>query len=277
MIQDIYPHRFSNDYIGNRKMDKDDIILYYKYDSFLLKSCGDKFSLPQKRDFPEISDKTRSTFLFSLNDISCYLVWDDLSTDQPEFIYKEINFFRHTNQQEIAWASMVGYHLMNWYAQNRFCGKCGAETEEKQDERALVCTTCSSIIYPRISPAVIAAIICKDKILLARGANWPGDWYSCIAGYVDVGESIEEALQREAKEEVGLDIKNIRYYKSQPWPLSGSMMIGFVAEADDRQRIVVEEKEIAEAKWFHRSELPKYSSKISIAGEMIEKFQKGAL
>ena len=277
MIQDIYPHRLSNYFIANREIDEEDLILYFNDNSFLLKESGNEFELPKKKDFPEISDQTKSSFLFTLNDVSCFLIWDELITKKSDFIFKEIDFFRYTNQQEIAWASMVGYHLKNWYTQNRFCGKCGAETKQKSDERALECNNCNTVVYPKISPAVIAAIVCNNKILLARGANWPEDWYSCVAGYVDVGESLEEALIREVKEEVGIDIRNIRYYKSQPWPLSGSMMIGFVAEADDTQPIVIDEKEIADARWFSRSELPKYSSHISIAGDMIEKFDNGDL
>ena len=277
MIQDIYPSKFSNDYLSVRNIGEDDFIIYFKENTFLLKQNGDEFIFPRKKDLSEISNKTDSTFLFTLNDTPCFLIWDKLNTVGSGFIYKEIDFFRYTKQQEIAWASMVAFHLKNWYIQNQFCGKCGAKTKQKLDERALECTRCDSVIYPKISPAVIAAIVCGDKILLARGANWPGDWYSCIAGYVDVGESLEDALRREAKEEVGIDLKNIRYYKSQPWPLSGSMMIGFIAEADDMQPIILDKKEIADAKWFNKSELPKYSSNISIAGEMIEKFERGEL
>ena len=166
---------------------------------------------------------------------------------------------------------------MNWYSQNKFCGKCGAGIQQKTDERAIICPDCNTIVYPKISPAVIVAIVCNDKILLARNSNFPEKWYSLIAGYADVGESLEETLVREVKEEVGLDIKNIRYYKSQPWPLSGSMMIGFIAEADDNQFISIDNKEITEAAWFTRENLPEHPSDISIAGEMIDKFERGEL
>jgi NAD+ diphosphatase len=172
---------------------------------------------------------------------------------------------------------MVGFHLMNWYTQNKYCGKCGTRTQQKPDERALICPNCNTIVFPKISPAIIVAIICNNKILLVRSPNFPGSWYSLVAGFADIGESLEETVIREVKEEVGLDVKNIRYYKSQPWPLSGSMMVGFIAEADENQPISIDNKEIAEATWFNKENLPEYSSNLSIAGEMIEKFEKGEL
>lgn len=277
MIHEIFPHRFNNNYLANKNIEEKDFIFHYSSDSLLLKTCGDEFEIPQKRDFPEITDRTERTFLFTLNDVPCFLIWDSLKADKPNFTYKDISFFRTAMQQEIAWISIVGFHLLSWYSQNKFCGKCGTSTHHKQDERAIECPNCNSIVYPKISPAVIVAIVCNDKILLARGSNFSGGWYSLIAGYADVGESLEETLKREVKEEVGLDIKNIRYYKSQPWPLSGSMMIGFVAEADENQPIIIDDKEIAEAAWFTRGNLPQHSLNISIAGEMIEKFEKGNL
>ena len=242
-----------------------------------MKTSGDVLEIPLKKDFSDFSDETEYTFLFTLNDVPCFLIWDDLKADNPDFIYREINFFRTIRQQELAWISIVGFHLMNWYSQNKFCGKCGTGTQQKPDERAIICPACGTVVFPKISPAIIVAIICNNKILLARNSNFPGNWYSLIAGYADVGESLEEALTREVKEEVGLDIKNIRYYKSQPWPLSGSMMIGFIAEADENQPISIDNKEISEAAWFARGNLPKYSLNLSIAGEMIEKFEKGEL
>ena len=277
MIQEISPHRFNNNYLANKNIGEKDFVLIYNGNTLLLKTNGNEVEIPRKKDFSVISDKTENTFLFTLNDVSCFLIWDKLKTDKSQFVYEEINFFRTTSQKEIAWISMVGFHLMNWYSQNKFCGKCGARTQHKPDERALLCTGCNTIVYPKISPAIIVAIICNNKILLARGTNFSGGWYSLLAGYVDAGESLEETVIREVKEEVGIDVKNIRYYKSQPWPLSGSMMIGFVAEADENQPISIDANEIAEAAWFARGNLPKHSSNISIAGEMIEKFEKGEL
>lgn len=277
MIHEILPHRFNNIFLSNKNVGNQDFILHFAGNSLLLKSKGNLYEFPRKIDFPEISDTTNMVFLFTLDDIPCYLIFDDLKGAGDEFVYREISFFRTVKQLEIAWISITGYHLMNWYIQNRFCGKCGAKTYQKKDERALICCGCNSVIYPRISPAVIAAIRCNDKILLARNVTFPGKWYSLIAGYVDIGESLEETLIREVKEEVGLNITNIRYYKSQPWPFSGSLMIGFIAEADESQPIIIDEKEIAEAAWFSRDKLPEHASNLSIAGEMIEKFERGEL
>lgn len=277
MIQDIYPHRFSNLYLANQVLSENDYIFHYHENTILLKTRGGEHSLPQRKDFPEINDETERVFLFSLNEIPCFLIWDELVAPEPDFGYTDIGFFRSTLQPEIGWVSLVGLHLRNWYRQNRFCGSCGSSLLSKTDERALVCPTCSTVVYPRISPAIIVAIVCKDKILLARNSAFTGGRYSLVAGYADVGETLEETVAREVMEEVGLEVWNIRYYKSQPWALSGSMMIGFIAEADENQPIRIDEKEIADAAWFSRGNLPNHPLNSSIAGEMIEKFERGVL
>lgn len=277
MIQDIHPHRFSNLYLANCAPEDDDYIFHYQGNAVLLKTKGDELAIPQKKNFPEISDETDFVFLFSLNEVPCFLVWDELKVDETQMAYTDISFFRSTTQREIGWVSLVGLHLRNWYLQNRFCGTCGTRTQLKSDERAVLCPACNTVVYPKISPAIIVAIVCNDKILLARNSNFAGGWYSLVAGFVDVGETLEETVQREVKEEVGLDVWNIRYYKSQPWELSGSMMIGFIAEADENQPICIDEKEITAAAWFTRENLPNHPLNISIAGEMIEAFERGEL
>jgi len=275
MIHEIYPHRFNNQFIIANDIEEDDYILHYNENSLLLKTKGDGFELPRKNDVSDLFPVMGSTFLFSLNDVRCFLVWDAPMTISDQFSYKEISFFRTLKPQEIAWVSIAGFQLMNWYLQNRYCGKCGSKTTEKEDERAIVCPECHHVVFPKISPAIIVAIVCNDKILLAHNANFQENWYSLVAGYVDIGESLEETVVREVKEEVGLDIKNVRYYKSQPWPFSGSLMIGFFAEADDTQPITPDNIEITEANWYSRGNLPNHPTTISIAGELIEKFEKG--
>lgn len=277
MIQEISPHRFDNRFFTHKRIGENDYILNYRENTLLLKNSGDGFELPRKKDFYEITDTTETAFLFTLNDVPCFLILDSLKVDDSCFRYEGIDLFRTTGQREIAWVCIAGYYLINWYSRNQFCGVCGTKTRQKDDERALLCPKCNTAVFPNIAPAIIVAITCGNKILLARGTNFTGNWYSLIAGYVDICETLEETVVREVKEEVGLDIKNIRYYKSQPWPLSGSMMIGFTAEADENQPISIDDKEITQAVWFTRGNLPEYSSSISIAGEMIGKFEQGEL
>lgn len=277
MINEIFPHQFNNQFVANKDIGENDFVFYYQENSLLLKKNNDELEIPRRKDFPNFSKSIKKVFLFTLDDASCFLIWDCPTTDNEQFIYKEINFFRTFNHKETAWISIVGLQLMRWYSQNRFCSKCGSETKEKSDERAITCPNCGTTVFPKISPAIIVAIICNNKILLAHNANFPENWHSLVAGYVDIGESLEETVIREVKEEVGLDVKNIRYYKSQPWPFSGSMMIGFFAEADDAQPICPDNIEITEAAWFTRGNLPSHPPGISIAGEMIDRFEKNEI
>lgn len=277
MINEIFPHRFNNQFIAANNIQEDDFIFHYSEKSLLLKLNGDGVELPRKRDVLGILNTTKSTFLFWLNDVRCFLIWDGPKIVTKQFCYKETSLFRNLKPQELAWVGIVGFQLMNWYAQNKFCGRCGSKTKEKSDERAIICLDCNASVYPKISPAIIVAIVSKNRILLAHNANFLANRHSLVAGYVDIGESLEEAVIREVKEEVGLDVSNIQYYKSQPWPFSGSLMVGFFAQADDRQPICVDNKEITEAAWFERGNLPDFPPKISIAGEMIEKFEKDEL
>lgn len=274
MIQDIHPHVFSNVFIETDIGD-DDYMFHFKGNALLLRQNGEKIEIPLRKELNGLKDE--GIFMFTLNNHNCFLINDCVVPADPHFIYLDIGFFRTLRQKEVAWASIVALQLSDWYRLNRFCGECGAAMLPKHDERALSCTQCGHQLYPKISPAIIVAIICREKMLLARGVNFRNGFYSHVAGYADIGESLEEAVVREVKEEVGLDVRNIRYYKSQPWPLSGSMMIGFVAEADDRQPVKIDQQEIADAGWYTRDNLPPHPTNISIAGEMIERFEKGEL
>lgn len=278
MLQDIHPHIFDNTFIPKIEIKNTDNILFYQDRTVLLGKSNESYFLPTYNDFElSINNHNSLIFLFQLNDKSCFLLNEKTSLKNDKIDFTDINFFRSTHQQEIGWIATVGFHLKNWYSKNKFCGNCGSPTTHKSDERALECKSCKNIIYPSISPAIIVAIISGDKILLARNSMIPGGMYSLIAGYCEVGETLEQTVMREVKEEVGIKVRNIRYYKSQPWALSGSMMVGFVAEADEKEPIIIDKKELSDAAWFSRDKLPLHSLPISIAGEMIAKFTEDSL
>ena len=272
MIQDIFPHRFDNHYEAELIPGNNDTIFHYQGNTLLMKVTGEELSLPTLQDIGV--KPSEAIYLFQLNETACFLV-NELAEVPAGMEYKEISFFRTIEQREIGFVALVGYHLSTWYAQHQYCGRCGSKAHHKHDERAMSCPACGLVNYPKISPAIIVGIISDDKILLARNSNFTGGWYSLIAGYADVGETLEQTVIREVKEEVGIDVRNIRYYKSQPWPLSGSMMVGFLADADPAQPIRIDEHEITAAEWFSRDELPAHPSNVSIAGEIIEQFEKG--
>lgn len=160
--------------------------------------------------------------------------------------------------------------IADWYRDNRFCGRCGGPLETADSDRAMVCPDDRYRAYPRLSPAVIVLIEHPDgRALLARNVNFPMPMYSTLAGFVEPGESLEDTVHREMREEVGVEVKNIRYFASQPWPFPNSLMLGFMAEYDSGD-IVLEESEIADAKWFSADDLPMIPPRASIARALID-------
>lgn len=198
-----------------------------------------------------------------------------LSIPETEMLrYQDVNIFRSMPLEK---ASLIAscLHLWRWYQNNHFCGRCASPLLPDQNERALRCAACGNLIFPTISPAVIVAITCGDRILLACNQRY--QHYALIAGYVEVGETLEHALRREVMEEVGLEIQDIRYLGDQPWGISGSHMFAFHAKADDKAPIRLQESELKDARWFDRSEVQPLQHKVSIAYELMDRFSKGTL
>jgi NAD+ diphosphatase len=165
--------------------------------------------------------------------------------------------------------------IVTWDRTNQYCGQCGAPTEALTEERARRCQSCGLTSYPRISPAIIIAIVRRDehgdRILLARNHRFPPGRYSVVAGFVEPGESLEACAHREVLEEVGIRIKNVRYFGSQPWPFPNSLMVGFTAEHEGGE-IRLEESELADARWFAADELPNLPPRMTIARKLIDWF-----
>ena len=164
--------------------------------------------------------------------------------------------------------------VVNWHATHRFCGRCGGKTEPLSGEMAMRCARCGMMHYPRVSPAVIVRVRREAEILLARSPGFPKGMRSVLAGFVEPGESIEETIHREVREEVGIEVENLGYFGSQPWPFPNSLMIGFTADYAGGE-IRPEPGEIEDAGWYRAGELPQLPPKVSIARRMIDDFVNG--
>ena len=161
--------------------------------------------------------------------------------------------------------------LTGWDYDHRFCGRCGAPTERASDERVRICTRCKHGSYPRLTPAVIVLVERDGRALLARNAQFPMPFFSTLAGFVEVGETLEEAVAREVHEESAIHVTDVRYFGNQPWPFTGSLMIGFTARWA-RGEIQVDPKELAEAGWYGPDALPTVPPPLSIARSLIDDF-----
>lgn len=161
--------------------------------------------------------------------------------------------------------------VLDWDRNHQFCGRCGTQTEHHDRDRAKLCPSCGHTQYPRISPCIIVLVTNGDKVLLARSANFPPGMFSTLAGFVEPGETLEMAVHREIMEEVGVNVKNLEYMGSQPWPFPHSLMIGFHAEYDGGD-IVLEDEEIEEAGWWSINDLPNIPPRGSISHDLIARY-----
>ena len=167
-----------------------------------------------------------------------------------------------------------GVQLVEWARTHRFCGRCAAPTVPSAEERSMRCAACGLVAFPRLAPAMITLVTRGEpgpdqEVLLARGVQWSIPMYSCLAGFVEPGESLEGAVVREVGEEVGIVVSEPRYFGSQPWPFPNSLMIGFTA-AYESGDIVCDPTEIADAGWYRRDDLPMIPPGISIARRLID-------
>lgn len=161
--------------------------------------------------------------------------------------------------------------LVAWDRDHRFCGRCASPTVRSETERVRTCTSCGSTAYPRISPAIITLVERDGRALLARNARTRMPFFSTLAGFVEVGETLEECVVREVREEAGIEIGDVTYFGSQPWPFTGSLMVGFTARWTAGE-LAPDPTEIADAAWFAPNELPMVPPKISIARALIDDF-----
>lgn len=280
MIQDIGTGRYRNEYKDSRPEPESRILCYRE--GKLLASCenGMLTFLTYQQLTKRRPDAAGSyTYLFALDDISYFLapagLFDQDGMDCfPELSWQPIGIFRSAYPKEAAFAGVTGYQLAQWYDSRRFCPRCGRALVHDAAERMMRCEACGLMEYPKICPAVIVGVTNKDRILLTKYAGGTYRKYALIAGFAEIGETIEETVQREVMEEVGLRVKNIRYYKSQPWSFTSTLLMGFFCEVDGADEIHLDRMELSEGKWCTRDEIPEDDG-VSLTREMMQVFKRG--
>lgn len=277
MIQDIFPHVFRNEF--EVKTPSNDSCFLYFLDGSLMLCKHDTKLIPQFEDLGSLSQEamSHSDFLFSIDDMNFFLVDEScvkLEESETLKLYKT-GVIRELKPMWVSFAAVSAQQLHRFYTSNRFCGCCGSSMMKSRKERAAVCTTCGNTIYPKISPAVIVAVTHEGKLLLTKYAGREYTRYALVAGYTEFGETLEETVKREVMEEVGIQVKNIRYYKNQPWGFSDSILVGYWAELEGSPQIHLDETELSTAVWMAPEDIPDDFTNISLTHEMILLFKDG--
>lgn len=275
MIEDSIYRFYEPDFIVPSNAGLDTQWFLFDKRRLLVKFSNDKVSIPTAEDIKVLGLQTEpSLYLGTLDNHLCFTGYLDSHIELPDqFRFEELRSLFGQIDDYSYLLSGRAVHILDWYQNHRYCGKCGTLNDDKADERAKICPSCGTIVYPTICPAIIVAVEKGDSILLAHAAHFANNMYSVIAGFVEPGETLEDCVKREIKEEVGLEVKNIQYFGSQPWPYPNSLMIGFTAEYVSGN-ITIDQKEIDDAGWFTVHNLPQLPKSISISRSLIDEFIK---
>ena len=239
----------------------------------LVKLQGEQPLIPRIEDLAPLSPGPSWRHYFGdWNGSACWAECFPQDMSIPDgFAWKGLReLFGHIDE-DLVWVAGRAGQLVNWHRNHRFCGRCGGPTEDHREERAKICPACGLINHPRVSPAIIVAVVKGRQLLLAHAARFPAKFYSVLAGFVEPGETLEECVRREVYEETAIRVKSIRYFGSQPWPFPDSLMVAFTAKHEAGE-IRVNPAEITDAGWFSADHLPEVPPPISIARKLIDWF-----
>lgn len=282
MIQDISPHRYDVSY-RQHEAKQEDIMLIYREGGVLCRMEGSQIAYPSAGEIAQVYPGVyrEAEFLFRIDDKDFCGLRQQPVEEFGAWRYLQKDGLRSARPIWMAYAGVTGFQIHKWICENQYCGYCGSRMRPQGRERAMQCENCKRLSYPRICPSVIVGVLSGDKILLTKYADRHSSYrkYALVAGYAEVGESLEDTVRREVMEEVGLQVKHIRYYKSQPWSFTDTLLVGFFCEVDGDPGVVIDEEELSVAKWFDREHLPAERSEasISLTGEMIEAFRSGRI
>ena len=274
MIQDIFPHVFHNEFHERESLPGDFVAVFSGGKTYLSQGGA----LPTAAEIKALGVKEHElVYLFEIDQTAFFLLWTVPDAVKTALVEQGTGIFRNMKPTYLALAGSTALHLSAWYRSNRFCGRCGAAMERDKVERAMRCPSCDQVVYPRINPAVLAAVRHRDKLLLTHYANRPNATrYALVAGFTEIGETLEDTVRREVMEEVHLPIKNIRYHGSQPWGFAGNIMVGFWADLDSEdETVILDRSELDEGVWLSREEIPVDENPSSLTHTMIQLFRQG--
>lgn len=267
MIQNIYPHVFHNEY-RPVPPEKGDYVFVYDGSNILMKSDSEFYryeDMPAGLDF---------VFLFTVDGRSFFMA-DFHDRNAVSLNTYNLRFYQ---PRHLAFAAITGWQIYSWMRINHFCGRCGTVMERDAKERAMRCPHCNNVVYPRIMPAVIVGVINeKNQLLVTKYAHGRYQKYALVAGFNEIGETIEETCRREVKEETGLEVEKLTYYKSQPWAFTSTLLFGFFAHVKGSDAITMDENELRMARWADRVENIDTGGNASLTSEMIACFMKGKI
>ncbi|WP_277257552.1 NAD(+) diphosphatase [Merdimonas faecis] len=271
MIQEIAPKHYDNAYHPRPPREQDHMLFYDGGRILVKKEDGIRYPT-----FAE-SGAGERVYLFTIDEEGFYLGDRSLAEGLLEkgYVFENISILRRGGAKYLRFAGVTGWQLYNWYESRKFCGRCSAPMVQDEKERMMRCPECGLMEFPKICPAVIIGVTDGSRILMSKYAGREYKAYALLAGFAEIGEPIEDTVRREVMEEVGLQVKNITYYKSQPWSFSDTLLLGFFCELDGEDKIRLDEKELALAEWVERKDITVEPDDLSLTNEMMLAFKNG--
>jgi NAD+ diphosphatase len=266
MIENFIPADFISRHTPCRDPKPRDLIFYFRNSDICLL---DNNQVPEWQHLTNLLSSDNLYCFGQLNEQRCLIAVFPESLPE-EFIFKPVRYCYELLGNTLYRIAGFACQLFHWRINHVYCGQCGAKNQDKNDERALICSRCDALSYPNFYPCIIVLVTKGPELLLARSPHFQPGVYSTLAGFIEPGESVENAVHREVKEEVNITVKNIRYTCSQPWPFPNSLMLGFFAEYESGD-IKIDPAEIEDARWFQPHLLPVLPSPLGISKFLIEK------
>ena len=294
MIQDISPHFLRNEYLTDVQPEADDPVYFFRGRELALREEADGLVLPRAGEWhfgrsdagssakvlPTAGERQADAglqFLFGTDGGNAFLARADAALPEGLAFY-DVRKLRANPKASrmLVFYAFTALQLASWYRDNVYCGTCGGRTVPGTTERSIICPSCGRTIYPRVIPAVIVGVINGDYLLhtkYERSRDIP--FYALVAGFTEIGETLEETVAREVMEETGLKVKNIRYFKSQPWAIADDILAGFYCDVDGDTEIRIDRSELCEGVWIHRSEIRGQPDDASLTHHMMMTFKEG--